>query len=766
MVTLPPLLTQEDARQRLADDGLAALGLAVIRFAPTWADAAFTYDGTALTLATTGTLRAPFLGLRHFLDAGEPTGASDVTGAALVGPAAAFHLHPQAHVRLQRIVLSRLGTAAGAIRPLPKTMILRGVAGTTVDQWFAAGSDVHPGGATFSFHDERGLIVDPVAFAALVQDLATAFPAFAEDGFPAAPGAPGSVGDVADERAGILVHVIDPHGATFDAPAGESPVVFDGGGAAAGAIPASGLVDLDAGEGVGAPTGATRLRMGWARGSVLGRTPVFPPALPGGVTLGAEFLRACAVDLPWHLLGNRTNAEVQGIGGDDEALPAEFHPVVRDRVPLDLLADGVDVVAAGGNVLGALTPGFTGLVFAASPTIETAVGVPPAPGPGAHWPQFPPAPAGLPPPVTGSPAAGITAVWSGPHDVVVTFPGGTIPIGAAVHVYPQVFQVISSIGPEPSFLRGDGTATLVEAPGPFSLLLENPLDLADGVSQPVDSLLVFDLVVTDRRPFRRTFGAVVVPIGAGAAAAPPDPFAAPDPMASVPANAQGVAPSPTFGIPRTGPAPGGGTPTSVVDLIRRLTGETTPRSAPRLPTMARFPTVVAVGTGPTAAPMVWDALVTGGRWARETRSAFHHLGDPGNPAGPDVHVSGVRVGGAAAFDAARIAMRRTMPPVPLGGNFWLAVVGSGGWVPPVEPPTDAPGAPGQPPSTSAAAVLRTVAVGTETRSCCPTSSPSPGRPRASRTSSTTSRAPSACPRRRSLSRTRPSCGTSSARSFM
>ncbi len=607
MVALPPLLTQEDARQRLADDGLGALGLAVIRFASTWANAAVTYDGTALTLTTTGTVRAPFLGMRHFLDAGEPTYASDVAGTALVGPAAAFHMHPQAHVRLQRIVLSRLGAAAGAIRPVPQTMILRGVAGTTVDQWFAAGSDVHPGGATFSFHDERGLIVDPVAFAALVQELATAFPVFAEDGFPAAAGTAGSVGDVADERTGILVHVVDPHGATFAAPAGESPTIVDGGGAPAGAIPASGLVELAAGQGVGPPAGATRLRVGWARGGVLGRTPVFPPALPGGVTLGAEFLRACAVDLPWHLLGNRTNADVQGIEGDDEALPAEFHPVVRDRVPVDLLADGVDVVAAGGNVLGALAPGFVGLVFAASPTIETAVGVPPAPGPGAHWPQFPPAPAGPPPPVSGSPASGITAVWSGPHDVVVTFPGGTIPVGAAMHVYPQVFQVISSIGPEPSFLRGDGTATVVPATGPFSLLLENPLDLADGVSQPADSLLVFDLVVTDRRPVRRTFGAVVVPIGSGAAPVPPDPFAAPDPMASVPANVQGVAPSPTFGIPRTGPAPGGGTPTSVVDLIRRLTGETTPRSAPRLPTMARFPTILAVGTGPTAAPMAWDA---------------------------------------------------------------------------------------------------------------------------------------------------------------
>jgi hypothetical protein len=725
VVTLPPLLTQEDARQRLADDGLGALGLAVIRFAPTWADAALTYDGAALTLATMGTVRAPFLGLRHFLDAGEPTGASDVTGAPLVGPAAAFHLHPQAHVRLKRIVLTRLG-GAGAIRPLPQTVILRGVAGTTVDQWFAAGSDLHVGGATFSFHDERGLIVDPVAFAALVQDLATTLPAFAEDGFPAAPGTPGSVGDVADERTGILVHVVDPHGATFSAPASESPVVVDSGGGTAAAIPASGLVELDAGQGIGRQAGATRLRVGWARGSVLGRTPVFPPALPSGVTLGCQFLRACAVDLPWHLLGNRTNAAVQGIGGDDEGLPAEFHPVVRDRVPLDLLTDGVDVVAAGGGVLAALVPGFTGLVFAASPTIEMAVGVPPATGPAGHWPQFPPASPDPPPPVSGSPASGITAVWSGPHDIVATFPGGTIPIGAAVHVYPQVFQVISSIGPEPSFLRGDGSTTVVTAPGPFSLLLENPLRLADGVSQPADSLLVFDLVVTDRRPFRRTFGAVVVPVGSGAPPAAPDPFGTPDPMASVPANVQGVAPSPTFGIPRTGPPPGGGTPTSVVDLIRRLTGETTPRSAPRLPTMARFPTIVAVGTGPTTAPMAWDALVTGGRWARETRSAFHHLGDPGNPAGPDVHVAGVRIGGAGAFDAARFAMRRAMPPVPLGGPFWLAVVGNAGWVPPAEPTTDAPGAPGAPPTTCAAAVLRTVAVGTETPELLPDAIPIPG----------------------------------------
>ena len=83
--------------------------------------------------------------------------------------------------------------------------------------------------------------------------------------------------------------------------------------------------------------------------------------------------------------------------------------------------------------------------------------------------------------------------------------------------------------------------------------------------------------------------------------------------------------------------------------------------APRLPTMGRFE------TGPSPAPPAqarrlpvrsWQAVLTGARWAGESRSAQHADGDPGNPAGPDVR-PGVAVTGALTYDLAlHLAQRR------------------------------------------------------------------------------------------------------------
>ncbi|MDQ3678135.1 MAG: hypothetical protein M3401_15285, partial [Actinomycetota bacterium] len=312
---------------------------------------------------------------------------------------------------------------------------------------------------------------------------------------------------------------------------------------------------------------------------------------------------------------------------------------------------------------------------------------------------------------------GFTATWSGPRDVVLAFPGNTIAVGAHLRVYPQVFQTISSIGPAPSFLRGDGAAAVVAGPGAFALALSNPLRLPDAANQPAGALLVVDLVITDRAGSTVTFGNVIVPITAGAApVAPVDQFAAPDILAAAGgAVMRAIAPSPVFGVPLTGPPPSTTTPTSFIDLLRRFAGEGDPRIGPRLPTMARFPTLIVVGTGPTNAPLAWDAVVSGGRWARETRSTDHARANPGNPAGPDVHAAGVRIDGAAGFDAAQIALRRVQPLLPFVADSlgWIPFVSNTGWVAPPEPPSDA-APPGQAPRSCAAAVLRTVALGCET----------------------------------------------------
>src|SRR3712207_1531699 len=97
--------------------------------------------------------------------------------------------------------------------------------------------------------------------------------------------------------------------------------------------------------------------------------------------------------------------------------------------------------------------------------------------------------------VSGSPGAGLGATWSGEHDVVLTLAAGTVARGAHVRAYPRRFQRIASIGPEPSFERGDGGAAIVaDETQPLSILLDNPLGLEPGADRPADAVLVVDLV--------------------------------------------------------------------------------------------------------------------------------------------------------------------------------------------------------------------------------------------------------------------------------
>jgi hypothetical protein len=716
MSALPPLITPNDAQQRLQDDGLLALGLTAPLLSPAWSGADPTYDSTALTLTmASGGVRPAFRAIRTWVADLRIAGVYDVSGLPPIGVGAVLRLHPQAAARLENLVSWRLG-AAGPIRPVPHTMVVRCQTNKAVTpQWFSAGDilDIDPADTpVVSFHDARGLIIDPVAVAALITDLAGALPALAP--MPML-NAVGGVAHIAAKATGVTVQVVDPHGAPFRAVDSLAPIVVDGSGGKVDDVPDSGIVSLAAGQGVAPPQGAdaaARIRVGWARNGTLDRAALYPPAL-GAATLGRQFLRVSAVDLKWHLLGNRSDATKHGVGPADQDIPSDFRPAVRDRVRLDYLVDGVDVLAAGGQALAAIGAGWTGLAFASSPTLDAAVGVPPAPAAGGHWPAFPVAVGGAVP-QTGQPDTGLVASWSGDQDVLLTFPGGTIPIDWHVRIYPQVFQTITSIGPTPSFLRGDGAAAVVVANTAFSVLLKDPLRLPDGVSQPSGETLVFDLVVTDRAGASMTFGDVIVPIGAGGAPpAPVDQFGAPDPLGGIAAGAmlRAVAPAPVYGIPAPPPAntnpPGG-----IIEMLRRLGGESDPRVGPRLPTQARFPTVVAIGTGPTSAPMAWDAVVSGGRWGRETRSAEHVGGNPGNPAGPDVHASGVRIDGAAAFDAAQLALRRVQPLLPFVstvGIGWIPIVANTGWVAPAEPGNDA-APPGQAPRTCAAAVLHTVAV--------------------------------------------------------
>jgi hypothetical protein len=102
-----------------------------------------------------------------------------------------------------------------------------------------------------------------------------------------------------------------------------------------------------------------------------------------------------------------------------------------------------------------------------------------------------------------------------------------------------------------------------------------------------------------------------------------------------------------------------------------------------LPTQGRFDTVLALGAQPNAGDprLAFSAVLSGARWTMESRSARPELGDPGNPAGPDVHAAGVRVDGQLAYDLALHAIKRAQPVLPLAADTpgWLVATGGNNW---------------------------------------------------------------------------------------
>jgi hypothetical protein len=584
-----------------------------------------------------------------------------------------LRLHPQAVLRLERLAQVRYAQPGDPpLRPVPWAMVVRGAQGFTTSRWYEPDEVMTGISGPVSFHDGRGLIIDPIYVAAMFADLIAAFPGL----LPASPSGPangpGGVNSIAGLATGTLIHVVDPHGNLYrPAMAGATLVTADAGDNVTGSVPASGLFTLNAGDRIrAASTDAGRLRWGWATFGTLGRAPLVPPPLPAGPALPRQFFRVMAVDAEWALLGNRTAAAVLGVGPDDQRIPADLLPRVRDQVHIDYLADGPDTL---GEINRVLNRPSQAMILAVSPQIDQSMILPPQRGPNAHWPAFPPpnTGAGFPGPPS-LPSGSVTAAFTAGSDVVVTLAGGIAPDGAHVRVYPRQFVEIAAIAAEPSFLRGDGGAAIASGASPVQVLLPNPFRLAPGQPRPSPAVLTIDVVIAPRSGNRRLFGNVVVNVAAGPAAPPADPFtAAPGTtvLGAMLAQTLGVASSPLFDIPRPAPPPPGPPPSNLLDLVLSLAAEPSPRQAPRLPTMGRLETIAVTGTtGPGAQPpgsLLWDAVLSGGRIARETRSALHASGNPGNPAGPDLHAPGVRATGALAYDLAVHALKRVQPIIPL-----------------------------------------------------------------------------------------------------
>ncbi|MEM8840532.1 MAG: hypothetical protein AAGD47_02040 [Pseudomonadota bacterium] len=740
MVTIVQL-SPNAAGQALQNDGAAALGLTAPLISPVWSSATPSYDDTALTLSFASAVQVPFLGILETIDT--PNDVFDVSGAPIPVPVTRIRLHPQAAARLITLAEGRYAQPGQPMfHPVPTQMVIRDVTLTPLaPQWWEPGDSTARTGAV-SLHDRRGLIICPVAAAAMLADLAMAFPALLSlSGDAPQPGvtvaSAGGLTPISGLDSGLVVHVVDPHGARFQPPDTGHTVTLRTGDSVTETLTSTGLIDLAPGQTLraspdddaaetaanqpDAPDTATgaRLRWGWSNGGQLARTPLDAPDLPAGanpaISLPRQFLRLTVADMHWHLLGNRTTSTVQGIARDDGLIPEAYQPKVRPDLPIDYLADGAAVLAEANQVVQRLDGVTGGFIVAVSPVLEPNVLAPPAADATGRWPAFPPPDTGLgfPTPVP-SPANGMTAAFTADDDVVVTIQAGQVPNGAHVRIYPRQFVEIAAIGEQPSFLRGDGGAGIAGA-GALQILLGNPFALLEAQPRPSPANLMLDIVVTPRLGDRRLFANQPVSVADGPVAAPPDPFAGGVDFVSAIADFVGsVAPVPLFGMPRPAPPPLGPDP-SVVDLLRQLGSETQPREGPRLPTQARFETMMVTGIpdpGATGGMLSWEAVLSGGRWSGETRSSRHREGNPGNPAGPDVHASGVKVGGDLALDVARQALHRAQPIIPTGETAlgWIVMQGGNNFN---RPSFLAPGA-GSGANAGAGALLKSVAAVCET----------------------------------------------------
>jgi hypothetical protein len=747
MVALVPpqtILTPAGAANTLQSKGLDALGLTVPNLSPIWSpNAPGAYDQNTMTLQLTG-LSAPFRAIREFVDA--PVLFSGPDGKPLPGPAATLRLHPEAARRLVRLVEARLG-ASPAVYPVPVAAVVRGMAvpaPVPVPEWYFAGATVFAADAiTLTFHDARGLIVDPAYAASLFADLLSAHGAlYVGNGPVHAVGDAGGLTAIAGLAAGILAHVIDPHGWGYVPTRDIARVkITDGSNAQAAAVPDGGIVSLAAGQGLGrsaaddAADGANRpLRWGFATAGTLARTRLTPPALPAGVSLPRQFLRVMAVDLEWHLRGNRGSAALAGIPGDDGATPAFLLPQLRDPVPnFAYLPDAQEVVGAAAAMTAGFGPQASIFAIAISPILDDALASPPQPGSAGHWPLFPPAAAPQPITAATNPREGFTtkrrasADGAGAdRDVVVTIPARKLPDFAHVRVFPRRFQEIAAIGNTPSFVRPDGGAAIARPATDIKILLTNPFNLAPAEPFPNPANLTVDFVVTDRNGRRKLFSQTTVAVdaatehwvdnsgdfGGATLLGTPGLKAVLDGL-----GMRGVAAAPLFGVPRTTPlpAPGG----SVIAFARALASETQPRQGPRLPTQMRFESMLVSGTGGAAdTPLAWSAVLTGARFTLEARSFRPDLGNPGNQAGPDIHATGVRGDGFLARDLALHAIKRAQPIVPLGGTShgWVIDAGGNNWNPPAPDST----------GTVAAVALETVAAICDTPELSVLPDPQPG----------------------------------------
>ncbi|WP_394847002.1 hypothetical protein LZC95_05985 [Pendulispora brunnea] len=643
--------------------GLDAMGAASGQLAAQWAEGAASYDANAMTLTTAGSTRwhAMVGGTLLWRDQGAPE-LTDSAGNGLTGVVAVLRFHPQAALRLRRLIGQRFDGRSDdrANRPVPFFAAIRGAALPASSEAPLAAHAATTGtalvGGTLTFHDEQGAIVDPVAVACLHRDLMRAFSALRKgDAGPATDldsgtSSAGGIGAVCALATGVRVAIVDIFGGPWVQRTGRAGLRIGSGGALGG-----GPHDWPEGTLQATATDPGDLRFGFSPEGTLGMAGLSRPAFPAtpfpsgssAPVLPRQFFRVVAVHTELHLLGNRSADAVDGIPAADEATRLEPGPAVRE-------GDGIELLVDGQATAGAITEAVSGSAFAlaASPTLADNVAFPP--NRTARWPAVP-AVSGTAEDLSAAQSARArneaTAAYAGASpDVVLSWPAGALPIGAHVRAFPRVDPgpAIVPLAELDFARRGDGGATVVTAGATaLLLLLRDPYRVGTN-PRPAAPRLRFDLLIVSRGPAgvqTRLLGGLEVPVGTGATAPARPPVS--NALSAVPLDRRGLAPSPRLGLTPTTPAAGS-------DPLLAALGEAAPRESPRFRTMARAESVVAAHDG-----SAWTAVLTPGFLDARVVRGDARLGNPGQDAGPEDHAPGVRATGRLALDLARAALRRT-----------------------------------------------------------------------------------------------------------
>ncbi|MFS8050610.1 hypothetical protein [Rhizobium sp. BR 314] len=749
---------QGDIRQRLNSDGLASLGLAGPLLSPVWTQALPVANVGNFSFTVAAQWYAPLAGM--LITEPNPTslGLSRLDGTpwpTTTGNAVVFRIHPQARLRLERLIVSNLQPAnAGppdrSIRPIPAMFLITNPGMTFATPWIAnAGEQIMPAGDV-TMYDEHGLAVDPFAFAAALAAMIASTPAA---GGPAPAGAPaGTLAAIAGcAPAGNFIHAVDLHGRPWQDPPGVNAGISLYTAGAGGAAPTQGqhigdglvyafpsgatiAADADPSGTQSALTTPALLRFGWQVQGRLNNLPVSWPAA-GPQRPARDTMRLAVCDPTFHLLGNLTLTARDGVPGADVRTNASQASILREGSPITLFTESRSALGWIGQVILNLQGGNpaaafqTGPMFAASSFFDGGQWpLPNIPGPNGAWPIAPAAT-----PVPGNDANVMAALapiktavanWiAGSNDVLVTLPAG-LPAGVAIRFYP--IQILMGVSPDeqPLLRRADGNATITTGAATDTVRMVDPFNLGLNAVRPggtttlrMDAALTW-LTAAGAVPRVKLIGNLHLTVGA-------DVPAPPLPPANFLASMfwRGTASNPMIGAPSRGPFPLAaalGDPIAFIQgVVRHLSTDANPREAPRLPTMSRNESLFALQLQPGAAADIYRSMLTGAFLTREADAQSPRLANPGGAGWHEVHAPSLAATSQIGFDLWIAAAHRARPVVPTADvaqvfqsgpiaglpTNWVLLQANATSVPPAAPAA---------PSTIAAAVLQTVPAYVET----------------------------------------------------